>query len=137
MKKLTDFQVTVEPKLSEERKLDTGFLKPYGKVKGNNVFTFHRPIIEELRNTLASFPAPVYWLTSESILNNKLLENFYQELEKVICLTTLDGRKNQLKFSKLSAFLTEVENSNAMVLISCNSDEAQICDEILKEVLKK
>lgn len=44
---------------------EAGSLRPHGKLWGMNVFSWYNPVLDELENTMTSFPAPVLWLGNE------------------------------------------------------------------------
>lgn len=119
-----------------------GYLKPYGKVLGNDVFTFHRPNTEELLNTLRSFPEPVYWFTSSTYLHISTVQGFVTENSKQIYVFSEEpifGFKDILnvKMEELENKLKLISAQNAMILISCNTEDEQRYDELIGELIKR
>lgn len=49
--------------------LSVGSLRPHGKLWGMDVFSWFKPSLSELENTLCSFPFPVIWLTRSEDVN--------------------------------------------------------------------
>ncbi|MNK22627.1 hypothetical protein D3C87_409060 [compost metagenome] len=43
-------------------------LRPLGKLWGMDVFTWYKPEIVELAATISTFPFPVFWLSTEAII---------------------------------------------------------------------
>ncbi|MBN9292990.1 MAG: hypothetical protein J0G96_03310 [Flavobacteriia bacterium] len=119
-----------------------GYLKPYGKVLGNDVFTFHRPNTEELLNTLRSFPEPVYWFTSAGYLYVPAMQGFIAENKQrmyVFSEEPVSGFKDILnvKMEELENRLKMISAQNAMILISCNTEDEERYDELIGELIKR
>lgn len=115
-----------------------GSLKPLGKVCGNNLFTFHRPNLEELMNTLRSFPKPIYWLTSA----NFLLSKSTSEISDNISVFKLTQEKTNnvlgnLSIADLAEFLTSHSNQKAMIVISCNEQDEELFGFKIDEIIAK
>ncbi len=118
----------------EETKVYFGFLKPYGKVLGNNVFTYNLPNMDELSNVLNSFPTPVYWITSSNFILSPSIQNILTEHHVLIIAN--DAASNSTTFPSidlhlLKEFLEEKAHQNAMIIISCNEEH----DAIFKETI--
>jgi hypothetical protein len=113
-----------------------GYLKPFGKVIGNDVFTFHRPNTEELFNTLISFPKPVYWLTSANFLKD--LSN-REMMHSITVLKLIGGTQKaelgEISIDNLSDFFESIKNQKAMVLISCNEVDGIAFENTIEQVI--
>jgi hypothetical protein len=51
-----------------------GTLRSHGKLWGMDVFSWYKPSLYELENTLSSFPAPICWFANENDVLNLLTE---------------------------------------------------------------
>ncbi len=51
-----------------------GALRSHGKLWGMDVFTWYKPSLYELENTLSSFPAPIFWFANEEDILKLLKE---------------------------------------------------------------
>lgn len=109
---------------AEFKKVDSfGYLKPIGKVLGNNFFTFHRPNLEELFNTINSFPEPKYWLTSENFLIHPWMKNITNTNVHILSSEKIEGKVPSITWNQLSDFFHEISNQKAMVIISLNQED--------------
>jgi|GEM_PF-4933278 len=140
LKAQTEKTVVTEQKIVQQDQ--SGYLKPYGKVLGNDVFTFHRPNTDELLNTLRSFPEPVYWFTSAVYLRVPAMQGFISENSRrmyVFSEEPVSGFKDilNIKMEELENTLKMISVQNAMILISCNSEEEQRYDDLIGELIKR
>lgn len=140
LKTQTDKTAVTEQKIIQQDQ--SGYLKPYGKVLGNDVFTFHRPNTDELLNTLRSFPEPIYWLTSAVYLRVPAMQGFIAENGHrmyVFSEEPVSGFKNilNIKMEELENTLKMISIQNAMILISCNSEDEQRYDDLIGELIKR
>jgi len=118
----------------EETKTYFGFLKPYGKVLGNNIFTYNLPNMDELSNVLNSFPKPVYWITSSNFILSPSIQNILAEHHVLIIAKNEEDQSMpypSIDLYQLQTFLREKSNQNAMILISCNEEH----DRLFKEMV--
>lgn len=116
-------QDSKEDSLKEIQRNDTfGSLKPLGKILGNNIFTFHRPNLEDLFHTLNSLPEPKYWLTSENFLLHPLMANIHAVKKYILTdeFASSDYRVPQLLWKDVHDFLWSIQNEKAMLIISLN-----------------
>lgn len=113
-----------------------GSLKPHGKVLGNNIFTFHLPNLEELANTLNSFPKPVFWITSDNFLMSPLVKNVLG-IHNVIVISEEKTKQLYpvLNLHELQDFLTTKANLNAMILISCNEVDTEKYSALIDDII--
>lgn len=132
-------EVAIEAKSHVQGHQQFGFLKPLGKLVGNNIFTFHRPNLDELFNTLNSFPEPKYLLTSENHLFHPLMRSLHQVRTYII------GKERTNKISKhtwiawdnLASFLHEIGSQNAMIVIALNTEDKQVHLEELNTIIEQ
>jgi hypothetical protein len=91
MEKATNKTSDIQKQLLDARKqsLDEqviGLLRSHGKLWGMDVFSWNKPSLYELENTLSSFPAPICWFANESdILNLLKEETYWINNVKLIC----------------------------------------------------
>lgn len=113
-----------------------GYLKPYGKIEGNNIFTFHRPNMEELSNTLRSFPQPVYWLTHPKFSISNMAKGLLKEV-KVISFSMQEKMASEVAIvaAQLIDFLKEKAGQKAMIVISCSEEEERIYGAELEKII--
>lgn len=113
-----------------------GYLKPFGKVMGNDVFTFHRPNTEELFNTLISFPKPVYWLTSANFSTSFPSK---EQMNSISVFKLVNGNQktefNEISIDNLSVFFESIKNQKAMVLISCNEADERAFKNTIEQII--
>lgn len=119
---------------------DFGTLKPLGKILGNNFFTYHQPNMEELFNTLRSFPQPVFWLTSANYLKPAYLDSLGLDHSNIYIFPSDEFDKNRkvkyIDSTSLSDIFHNWVNQNAMVLISCNSKDEKLFGQTIEDTLK-
>lgn len=113
---------------------DFGNLKPVGKLMGNNFFTFHQPNIEELFNTLNSFPEPKYLFASENILLNPMIRNL-QKTEIFVLTNSEIENGNHISWQHLGNLMEEIKSQNAMIIISLNQKDIVNHSENLNTIL--
>jgi hypothetical protein len=91
MKASTNKTSEIQRQLLDARKQNLeeqviGSLRSHGKLWGMDVFSWYKPSLYELENTLSSFPAPICWLANENdILNLLKEETYWINNVKLIC----------------------------------------------------
>ena len=65
---------------------EVGSLRSHGKLWGMDVFSWYKPTMFELENTLSSFPSPIFWLANQEDVLNLLKEgNAWKSNVELIC----------------------------------------------------
>lgn len=117
-----------------------GVLRPHGKMWGMDVFSWNNPSIEDVQNTLLSFPAPIL-LVVDSELNAPIFSQRGQDIEHVyetilystaisneaIALPSLNVALKKLKDARLN---------KGIILIVTKEDEESVVLEELNFFLK-
>jgi len=119
---------------------DFGSIKPLGKIMGNNVFTFHRPNIEELRNTLRTFPEPAYWLTSENFYKSSLMKSLSLTSKIVLFEKKIEPMAVDYvvkTIDEIANWFREIAHQDAMILFSLNQEDEQRFGNKLETILKQ
>lgn len=102
-----------------------GSLRSHGKLWGMDVFSWYKPSMYELENTLSSFPAPICWFANEQdVLRILREEKYWMTNVKTIC--TYDKAGFRLPNEVLDGIKT--------VLGSASMDDAL---DLLQSVSKK
>lgn len=70
--------------------IPVGMLRTHGKLWGMDVFSWNKPNLHELENTLMSFPAPITWFANQSDAK-ALLTKDKKWISKISLLCTHDG----------------------------------------------
>lgn len=62
-------------------------MKPHGKIRGADTFTWHNPTMKSLANTILNFPFPIVWVTNATILSdlNEDLRNKAPQFKAIVC----------------------------------------------------
>lgn len=94
-------------------------LRSHGKMWGMDVFSWFKPSLYELENTLSSFPAPICWFANENDVVNLLKEETYWLVNvKLICTYDNAGFKlpNQV-MDKVDTILGTEKIEDALDLV--------------------
>ncbi len=71
-----------------------GSLRSHGKLWGMDVFSWYKPSMYELENTLSSFPSPICWFANENdVLRLLQEEKYWMTNVKTICTYDRAGFK--------------------------------------------
>jgi hypothetical protein len=82
----------LEARENSLRSAEVGSLRSHGKLWGMDVFSWNKPSIYELENTLSSFPAPICWFSnSEDIQKLLSEETYWMSNVKLLCAYDLAG----------------------------------------------
>jgi hypothetical protein len=102
-----------------------GSLRSHGKLWGMDVFSWYKPSMYELENTLSSFPSPICWLANEDDVLRILREEKYW-MTNVNMICTYDKAGFRLP--------NEVLDGVQTILGSASMDDAL---DLLESVTKK
>lgn len=82
----------LEARENSLRSPEVGTLRSHGKLWGMDVFSWNKPSIYELENTLSSFPAPICWFSNAADIQKLLSEETYwMSNVKLLCAYDLAG----------------------------------------------
>jgi hypothetical protein len=87
-----------------------GTLRTHGKLWSVDVFSWYKPDVYELENTLSSFPAPIYWFNTQKEIDAILKEDTtWISNVKVLCV--LDNENFQLSEVERTFGVNSIENA--------------------------
>jgi hypothetical protein len=99
MEKTTNKIINFQEQLLQARKENlesqiVGTLRSHGKLWGMDVFSWYKPSLFELENTLSSFPSPICWFANEiDVLNLLQEETNWISNVKLLCTYDKEGFK--------------------------------------------
>lgn len=130
MEKTTNKIIDAQEQLLQARQQNLenqviGALRSHGKLWGMDVFSWYKPSMYELENTLSSFPAPICWFANENdVLSLLKEEKYWMTNVKQICTYDKAGFK----------LPNEILDGIELILGSSEIDDALA---ILKAISKK
>lgn len=77
----------LQARKNNREELEVGMLRPHGKLWTMDIFTWFKPSIHDLENTLSSFPYPTIWFGTQQEIESILVED--ETLIKRICLVCM------------------------------------------------
>jgi hypothetical protein len=74
-KQISQQEQLIQARQKQLENLAVGSLRSHGKLWGMDVFSWFKPNVNELENTISSFPFPVCWFSNEDDVLSLINEN--------------------------------------------------------------
>jgi hypothetical protein len=139
----------VQFRQQQMEEIPVGMLRTHGKLWGMDVFSWNKPNLHELENTLMSFPAPITWFANKSDAE-RLLTSDKKWLSKINLLCTHDGAglflENQVldqiqtvsgakDMDDLLQLLPSLTSKNGVLLFTFSGDDWKASSKLFHEFL--
>lgn len=155
MEKTTN-KITTSEQLLQARKQNLenqpiGSLRSHGKLWGMDVFSWYKPSMYELENTLSSFPSPICWFANENdVLKLLKEEKYWMSNVKQIC--TYDGAGFKLPNEVLDgielilgaveiddalAIMRTISKNKGILLFTSSGEDWHVAKNKFEEFLKE